>query len=378
MTPLPVRVPIAVHMTTVHAATDPRIYSKECRSLVQAGWKVTLIAPGGRDDTRDGVQILAVPPRRRLARMTIGVWEVYRAAGRVPADVYHLHDPELIPAGLLLRLRRRHVIYDAHEDLPRQIGAKGWIPPALRRMAAALSAWLLGLAASRFAAIVAVTEPVASRFPAERTVVIHNYPRLEEFQAARPASAYRARPANLAYVGGIAEIRGLREMMAAVHSLPADLGARLRLAGRFQPASLASKVADLTEGANRVDVLGWMSTAEIAEMLAESRIGLCLLHPLPNYLDSLPTKLFEYMAAGLPVVASDFPVWRGIVTQAGCGILVDPLDVAAIAAAIEELLRDPQRAEEMGRRGRAAVEARYSWSSEAAKLEALYQRFRTA
>jgi glycosyltransferase involved in cell wall biosynthesis len=83
------------------------------------------------------------------------------------------------------------------------------------------------------------------------------------------------------------------------------------------------------------------------------------------------------MAAGLPVVASDFPVWRGIVTQAGCGILVDPLDVAAIAAAIEELLRDPQRAEEMGRRGRAAVEARYSWSSEAAKLDALYQRFRT-
>jgi glycosyltransferase involved in cell wall biosynthesis len=247
----------------------------------------------------------------------------------------------------------------------------------LRRMAAALSAWLLGLAASRFAAIVAVTEPVASRFPAERTIVIHNYPRLEEFQAARPATAYRARPANLAYVGGIAEIRGLREMMAAVHSLPADLDARLRLAGRFQPASLASKVADLTEGANRVDVLGWMSTAEIAEMLAESRIGLCLLHPLPNYLDSLPTKLFEYMAAGLPVVASDFPVWRGIVTQAGCGILVDPLDVAAIAAAIEELLRDPQRAEEMGRRGRAAVEARYSWSSEAAKLEALYQRFRT-
>ncbi len=363
-------------MTTVHSATDSRIFSKECRSLIQAGWRVILIAPSERDDTREGVWIRAVPPRRRLARMTRGVWDVYRVARDIPADVYHLHDPELIAAGLLLRLRRKRVIYDAHEDLPAHILAKSWIPRRVQSLASAFSAWLLSLVGSHFSAIVAVTEAVAARFPAHKTVVVHNFPRPEEFSASTRAP-YEARPANLVYIGGISELRGVREMVAATARLPSDLEARLKLIGRCQPAILREQVQTFPGADDRVDVLGWKSTVEVAQLLAESRIGLCLLHPLPNYMESLPTKLFEYMAAGLPVIASDFPLWRTIVQQAGCGLLVDPFDTMAIAAAAAELLRDPTRAEEMGRRGRAAVEANYTWSSEASKLEGLYERLAT-
>jgi glycosyltransferase involved in cell wall biosynthesis len=364
----------AVHMTTVHSPTDPRIFAKECRSLAEAGWTVTLVAPGERDDTRDGVRIRAVQPRHRLARMTLGVLDAYRVAREIPADVYHLHDPELIAAGLLLRLRRRRVIYDAHEDLPAHVLAKSWIPRGVQSFASAFSAWLLKLVASYFTAIVAVTESVAARFPVRKTVVVHNFPRLEDFSSTRHNLPYAARPAHLAYAGGISELRGLREMVAATARLPAELGARLILIGRFQPASLQAEVGNLPGADGRVEVLGWRSPSAVAELLGESRIGLCLLHPLQNYMEGMPTKLFEYMAAGLPVIASDFPLWRSIVDPAGCGILVDPLDVKAIAGAATQLLRDPKEAEEMGQRGRAAVEARYSWSSEASKLLALYER----
>jgi len=363
----------AVHMTTVHSATDPRIFSKECRSIAEAGWTVTLVAPGERDDTRDGVRIRVVRPRHRLARMTLSVLDAYRYARAIPANVYHLHDPELIAAGLLLRLQGRRVIYDAHEDLPAHVLAKGWIPRGVQSFASAFSAWLLKLVGSYFTAIVAVTEPVAQRFPVRKTVVIHNFPRLEEFSSTRQVP-YAARPAHLAYVGGISELRGLRQMVAATGQLPTDLGARLNLIGRFQPASLEAEVGKLPGADGRVEALGWRSPSEVAELLGESRIGLCLLHPLQNYMEGMPTKLFEYMAAGLPVIASDFPLWRSIVDPAGCGILVDPLDVKAIAGAATQLLRDPKEAEEMGQRGRAAVEARYSWSSEASKLLALYER----
>ena len=86
----------------------------------------------------------------------------------------------------------------------------------------------------------------------------------------------------------------------------------------------------------------------------------------------MPIKLFEYMAAGMPVIASDFPLWREIVTDAGCGLLVNPEDAPAIAAAINRLLGDESMARQMGEAGRQAVLSRYSWSAEAQKLVALY------
>jgi glycosyltransferase involved in cell wall biosynthesis len=108
-------------------------------------------------------------------------------------------------------------------------------------------------------------------------------------------------------------------------------------------------------------------------MLARSSVGLVTLHPRLNYVDSQPIKMFEYMAAGVPVVCSSFPLWRGIVEGHRCGICVDPMNPGEIAAAIDRLASSPGEVEEMGRRGREAVRERFNWAVEEAKLLDLYR-----
>lgn len=361
-----------VHLTSVHVPFDNRIFYKECRSLADRGYSVTLVAPHDKDDEIDGIRIRAVPKATgRRERMTRTVWWVYKAARKEKAKVYHLHDPELIPMGLMLRLGGVHVIYDAHEDLPRQILSKEWIPKSLRRIVAKGAELTEGVAARFLSGIVAATPAIARRFPAHKTVLVQNYPVVAEFVSVE-AMPYPERSPLLAYVGGIATIRGAVEMVRAMELLPEDLNARLMLAGSFSPASLEDELRELP-GWARVEFLGWQSRRQVAYLLGKVRVGLVLFHPVPNHTEAKPNKLFEYMAAGIPVIAADFPLWREIIEGVKCGVLVNPMNPTLIAEAIQWILEHPEEAEAMGRRGQEAVRSRYNWGTEAQKLSEFYR-----
>jgi glycosyltransferase involved in cell wall biosynthesis len=369
-----------VHLTTVHPPLDTRIYWKECLSLSKAGYSVSLIGSKKNITTeelklaeRNNVKIIFLDiPLQRFLRMTIGTWKVFLRALKERATVYHFHDPELIPVGLLLRLIGKRVIYDVHEDLPRQILSKYWIPPVLRGVVAktaALAEWVAGKAMS---GIAAVTTAIARRFPPHKTVVVQNFPLLSEFAPGEDVP-YCSRPMLVAYVGVIATIRGVVEMVQAIEHLPEALGARLVLAGMFSPLELEAEVRKLP-GWRYVDFVGWQTRSGVSKLLASSRVGLVLFHPEPNHLEAQPNKLFEYMMAGIPVVASNFPLWREIVEGEKCGLTVDPLDPKAIAEAIRWLLEHPEEAEEMGKHGRKAVLEKYNWEREAEKLLEFYRK----
>jgi len=363
----------AGHLTTVHPTFDTRIFHKEAKTLARVGYDVTLIAQHERDEVVDGVKIIALPkPRNRLSRMFGLTWRAFHKAIRQRADIYHFHDPELIPVGLLLKLRGKRVIYDVHEDVPKQILSKEWIPRPLRRLVAGAARVAEALASWAFDGIVAATPAIAKRFPAGKTIVVQNFPILKELVAPE-STPYQNRPAKIIYVGGITAIRGIREMVQAMSLMPESLDARLVLVGAFSPPSLEAEVRGLP-GWERVEFVGWQDRASVARLLGEARAGLVLFHPEPNHLEAQPNKLFEYMSAGLPVIASDFPLWREIVEKERCGLLVDPLDPAAIAKVIQWILEHPEEAEAMGRRGQKAVFERYNWDTEAAKLIALYRR----
>jgi glycosyltransferase involved in cell wall biosynthesis len=359
-----------VHLTSVHQPRDTRILYRECRTLSEAGYRVVLVAPGDRDAEVAGVRVRAVPSDgNRARRMTRTVWRVCRMALEESAAVYHIHDPELLQTVPFLRRAGARVVYDVHEDLPRQVRAKYWIAPWAR--GAVSGAVRLGeaLLSRGVHAIVAATPQIAARFPADRTVTVQNFPREEELLTTDAPSQADREPL-LAYIGGIDVTRGANEMVQAMAMLP---GARLLLAGRMGVPGLERQLAAL-QGWDRVDFVGWLDREGIRALLGRARIGLVTLHPTPSYVESYPVKLFEYMAAGIPVVASDFPLWRGIIEDAGCGLLVDPERPEAIANAASRLLNDPALAAAMGRRGQAAVRERYNWGAQEDRLLGLYRR----
>jgi glycosyltransferase involved in cell wall biosynthesis len=365
------------HLTTVHSRNDIRIRVKQVLSLSKMlDTEVCLFVQDGLGDETDPTANVRVfdtgkPFGRRLLRMTVGAFRMWRALRAVRPRVVHFHDPELIPVGLGLKLIGTKVIYDVHEDLPRQIMSKSWLPGIFRRPTAWAMEFVEWAAARSFDAIVTATPKIAERFPHEKTVVVQNFPLLEELIVSNPTPLDKRSPA-FAYVGGITIARGAQEMIEAFGLVPKRLGCRLELAGKFIPRRLMEDLKKTT-GWNRVRFHGWTTRTEVAKILGEVRGGLVLYHPLQNHIDAQPNKMFEYMAARLPVIASDFPLWREIVEGAQCGLLVNPLEPHKISGALQWILDHPEEANEMGKRGRRAVEKIYNWEKEKKKLLALYE-----
>ena len=362
-----------VHLTTVHPPFDTRIFHKESKTLAQAGYKVVLIAQYERNEVVDGVKIVALPkPRDRFARIFGLAWRAFRLALRQRADVYHFHDPELLPIGVLLKLfTRGKVIYDVHEDVPQQILTKHWIPRLLRHPLAVVFNAVEKLLTQAMDAVVVATEGIAEKFTRLKPIVVHNYPDLGMLP--NPSTRRgEGKEKVLVYVGGISKIRGAVEMIQALEHLNPAWDVRLELIGKFDPPELEGELQALL-GYRRVRFLGWLPWELAWERAQAAFAGLVLFHPAPNHTNSFPNKLFEYMAAGLPVVASNFPLWKEIVEGNQCGITVDPLDPKEIAQAIEYLLTHPEEARQMGENGRRAVEEKYNWEKETEKLLALYE-----
>ena len=362
-----------VHLTSAHPALDLRIFHKECRTLARAGFRVTIIGRHATDSVVDGVQIKAIPAeKRRLARMTRLVWRVYREALRQNADLYHFHDPELIPVGLLLRAAGKRVIYDVHEDVPKDILSKYYLPGWSRHLLSWAVRQVQSVSCRHFSAIVAVTPTIAERFRAinDRTVTVHNFPYIQEF--VKEGAPWEERLPAVAYIGGITAQRGIREMVLAMALLPKWLPATLEMAGNRVPEHAHPEELYRHPGWARVRHHGTLDRKGVFDLLSRVRAGLVLFHPKPNHREAMPHKLFEYMGAGLPVIASDFPFWRQMFGGTGCAIFVDPLDPTAIAGAIEYVLTHPHEAARMGKQGQAAVLNRYNWETEERELVNLY------
>jgi glycosyltransferase involved in cell wall biosynthesis len=368
VTPFPI-----AHLTSVHPRDDTRIFHKECKSLAKAGYRVTLIVADGKGDANvDDISIRDVDKSAtRLGRMVSSTRRIYDTAQELDAEVFHFHDPELVPVGLALKRLGRKVIFDSHEDVAKQIKAKPYIPKFARSAVSSLYSLLESRASKHFDAVVCATPSIAETFAeyGAETTVVANYPIIGELVSVKNGSDGKLN--TVCYVGGLSDVRGIREVVKAAASSCA--GVQLKFAGRFASSSFEREIMALPESGKAL-FLGWLDRADIAKLFGESIAGLVTLHETPNHIESLPIKMFEYMSAGLPVIASDFPLWRKIVSEADCGICVDPTDVRAIADAMDELVDNRQRAVEMGRNGQVAVKQKYNWATQAEKLLALYER----
>lgn len=362
------------HVSSAHRGLDIRIFRKECVSLANAGYDTHLVINATAADVVEAARhrvtvhpMEYVPESRRFSRMFAHARQCWLAARELDADLYHFHDPELIPYAVLLARSGKKVIFDAHEDLPGEIHSKDWVPQPARHALATLCRALQNFGAQRFSAIVAATPFIGACFEsaARRVAVINNFPLMGELSAPQPAATRRD---SVCYVGGIDVIRGIREIVQAIGATRASL----LLAGRFATDALRNEVREYA-GWRHVREYGFVDRQRVSEILARSFSGLVTLYQVPNFINSQPIKMFEYMSAGVPVIASDFPLWREVIERNQCGICVNPNNPEQIATAIRHLRDRPEEVERMGSNGRRAVAEKYRWDREEIKLVSLYR-----
>lgn len=369
----PIRVCV---MTSVHPPFDTRVFHREAKSMAAAGFRMRLIGPGAPDgQTVEDVRFSSLPAiggrAGRPLRWPILMWKAMKAR----ADIYHFHDPELLPWGVLLHwLTRKPVVYDAHEFLREDIRHKHWIPSKLRKPVSELAERMEKWCAGRLSAVVTVTDEMTERFrPYQKHVVtVRNLP-----PAPKDGLQVERKPIVI-YAGLLNIDRGLgllRDIATIVHAEVPE--AEFHILGTVEWHGIEPAVARMSPedwAAIGVTFFGTIPQPEVAPRMAQSSVGWLPLDPsVANAFLAWPIKLVEYMAAGVPVVASDLPIQAKVIDDADCGIVVDALNSDAHAKAMVKLLRNPAEIERLGANGKRAALSLYTWEGESDKLQSLYR-----
>jgi len=361
------------HMTSAHKSTDVRIFHKQCTSLVKAGYDVYLVAQGESYDS-NGVKIIGVSQisGSRFKRMTQGAKSVYKKAIEIDADIYQIHDPELLPYALKLKKKGKKVIFDSHEDYFTQIQEKQYLVGFLRIIIAhAYKYYEKRICKKIDAVIFPCTMNGKNVFEgrAKKVVFINNTPILTELYANYTLD-YPKKNKAICHIGGLTYSRGITHLIKATYK--AD--AKLILGGLFNPQNYAEELTALKEY-ECVDYRGFVDRSGVCEILKESNIGVSTLLNIGQYnkADNFATKVYEYMAMGLPIIISDYPYAREVNKKYNCFMIVEPTNIDKIANAINYLIDNTETAKEMGQNGRRAVLEEFNWGVEEKKLYELYE-----
>ncbi len=356
------------HISTAHPAFDVRIFHKECVSLAQAGFDVSLVVTHGKEETVQGVKVVPLPPTKgRLHRMLVKTKIARKKAIELDCDIYHLHDPELMPVARKLKRKGKTVIFDAHEDFPKQLLGKPYLNKTVSVILSKIFARYEKFICSKLDYIITATPVIRDKFKQfnPNSIDINNYPILGELAS---NNKWEDRKNEICYLGGISKIRGIYEL---INSMEETKDIQLNLAGSFNENSVFEEVKMLG-GWKKTKYYGQVNREELASILSTSKAGIVTFHSVPNHVDAQPNKMFEYMSAGIPIITSNFPMWKEVVEGNNCGICIDPTSPSQLAEAINTLVHDDAKANELGQNGLKAVKEKYNWKVEKEKLREIY------
>lgn len=355
------------HLTSVHHDGDIRIFHKMAKTMASE-FEVHIVVPNTHTRIQDGVHIHSFEANttQRRTRMRQTVDRVLKEALGVNADIYQLHDPELLRLVKPLQATGAKVIFDSHEDVPKQIMDKYWIPWLFRKLISLVYTLYEKRKSRQLDGIISVTPSICARFRKAnpKVVLIQNFPLPDEF----PQPNWSLKKANqFCYIGGLYASRGIKEVVLAMK----EIDAHLHIAGSFDDPILQAEL-EASSAWKKVTFYGQVDRTQIQEILQKSTVGIVTLHPTPSYKEAYPIKMFEYMAAGCAVLASDFPLYKLLLQEETCGRFVDPEDVQEIAQAINDFISNSTQTLAMGQAARKRFENQYNWQQEALKLRDFY------
>ncbi len=355
------------HLSSVHRALDTRVFLKECRSLSKF-YQVTLIARHSIIEEIDAIKIIPFHNvKNRFIRILISPISMLILALKYRSDIYHIHDPELLFLVLPLRIIGAKVIYDSHEHLRGALHSKDYLNDFLIMILKIAFFTIERVILPNYNAIIVATPAIFKELNKfnKITSIINNYPLLSEFNEIKNWTKKRN---CICYIGGITKIRGIFQILDSLD----DIEVKLHLAGSFASSSLRDETKKHRNW-NKIIEHGFVNREDMATIMRQSLAGLVIFSPLPNHVNAQPNKIFEYMSAGLPVIGSNFKLWRKIIVDNNCGICVNPEDSEELGQTIKYIIKNKMEAEQMGNNGRKAIEDKYNWEMEEIKLLQLYK-----
>lgn len=360
------------HISTAHPENDGRILFKQCTSLSKAGYDVSLIVTSDKEKVINGVKIIPLSKNNnRIYRMFYKTKEAYSKAVNVDADIYHFHDPELIPLGKKLKKIGKKVIYDVHEDMPKQILSKKYLGNMkIRKVISKYFNKYEKNNSKGFDSIVTTQDEFKEKFINyhNNIVVVKNFAMKDIIDKADPIVMKESEGKFIIiYIGSITKIRGIKEMINSTERFKGEV--ELWLIGNWESEELFKECSQLA-GYKYTKYFGKLPVSEIYKYVKAADLGMSILHPTPNYKEAIPTKVFEYMGCKLPVVLSDFPFWRELFGD--IGMYVNPLNINDIVSAIEYYKSNREVINTQGEKNRLVFESKFCWDTEEAKLIELY------
>lgn len=357
--------------TSVHPWNDVRIFYKQAISLSKE-YSVEIHAPATfAHKTLRGINIYGLPIWTKKSDRIKTSWLLLKRILRSPADVFHFHDPELIILGLLIKLfGLGKVIYDIHENNNQLIRERLWIPSYLRVPLLVFNSFMERLAIACFDKII-IAEDSYMSFIHGQPEIIHNYP------LPNSRSSKQEKSIDAIYLGGVMEERGIFELLAIAREVIKEYPMfKMKIIGPIAE-NIEGKIRQLTDRwnlQNSLTLTGRMDYESAMEELSHAKIGLVILHPIKNYTQSLPTKIFEYMSYGIPYLATNIPYWMRFFKGDQAGYFVNNEDIKYAASKIVELLNNHELRTNLGEKGKSLVKMKYGWSAEEKILLSLYQK----